>query len=304
MPDGTTKISGFVEASRGCKHYCRHCPIVPVYKGRFRIVSIDVVLADIRNQVAAGAEHFSFGDPDFLNGPTHALRVVRALHQEFPRVTYDATIKIEHLVKHRNLLAELKDTGCIFITSAVESVDDETLGYLDKGHTNADFETAVRLLRQAGVALVPTFVAFSPWTTLQAYIELLQRLVDLQLVARVQPIQLAIRLLIPEGSYLFNLPGFRERVGEFDSRMLGYPWKHEDSRVDQLQEAIQNWVASAEARNLSRSDIFKWIWALAHRALGQTPPPLDAKCAGEAVPRLSEPWYCCAEPTSEQLVSF
>jgi radical SAM superfamily enzyme YgiQ (UPF0313 family) len=304
MPDGTTKISGFVEASRGCKHYCRHCPVVPVYQGRFRIVSTDVVMADIRNQVAVGAEHFSFGDPDFLNGPTHALRVVRALHQEFPQVTYDATIKIEHLVRHRALLAELKATGCLFIISAVESVDDETLGYLDKGHTNADFEMAVRLLRQVGIALVPTFVAFSPWTTLQAYIDLLRRLLDLELVARVQPIQLAIRLLIPAGSYLFNLPGFQEHVGEFDPHGLGYPWKHEDPRVDQLQEAIQNWVASAEAKNLSRSDIFTRIWGLAHQALGQTPPPLNAKSIGEAVPRLSEPWYCCAEPTSQQLVSF
>jgi radical SAM superfamily enzyme YgiQ (UPF0313 family) len=127
LPDGTRKTVGFVEASRGCKHLCRHCPVVPVYQGRFRIIPRDIVSADIRNQVAAGAEHLSFGDPDFFNGPTHAIRIVQALHQEFSEITYDATIKIEHIIKHRDLLQILKETGCRFITSAVESLDDDIL---------------------------------------------------------------------------------------------------------------------------------------------------------------------------------
>jgi len=35
------------------------------------------------------------------------------------------TIKIEHLRKHEQRLAQLRDTGCLFVISAVESVDDE-----------------------------------------------------------------------------------------------------------------------------------------------------------------------------------
>ena len=99
LGDGATRIVGFVEGSRGCKHLCRHCPVVPVYKGKFRVVPVDVVMGDIRQQVAVGAEHVSFGDPDFLNGPTHALRLAHALHSEFPALTYDATIKVEHIIK-------------------------------------------------------------------------------------------------------------------------------------------------------------------------------------------------------------
>ena len=102
------KRSGYTEASRGCKHLCRHCPVVPVYRGSFRVVQAEVVLEDIRRQVGAGAEHITFGDPDFFNGPTHAIRIVEALHREFPELTYDATIKIEHLLKHRDLLPRLK----------------------------------------------------------------------------------------------------------------------------------------------------------------------------------------------------
>jgi radical SAM superfamily enzyme YgiQ (UPF0313 family) len=98
---GEKRRVGYTEASRGCKHRCRHCPVVPVYDGAFRIVQSDVVLEDIRRQVAAGAEHISFGDPDFLNGPAHARRIVEAFHHEFPRITYDITAKIEHLVRYQ-----------------------------------------------------------------------------------------------------------------------------------------------------------------------------------------------------------
>ncbi len=304
MPDGSSKVVGFAEGSRGCKHLCRHCPVVPVYRGRFRIVPVDVVMADIRSQVAIGAEHISFGDPDFFNGPTHALKLARALHAEFPSVTFDAVIKVQHLINHAELLPELKRCGCLFITAAVEAVDDRILEYLDKNHTAADFGRAVVLLRQAGIAFAPTFVAFTPWTTLEGYVDLLQRLIDLDLVESVPPIQLCIRLLVPQGSYLLKLPGFRDLIQDFDAKILGYPWRHRDPRVDGLQQQIQAFVASAEQAGLLRREVFAAIWRMAHEALGKTAPPLDRLNLGSPTPHLSEPWYCCAEPTDQQLQSF
>ncbi|MHB8345573.1 MAG: CUAEP/CCAEP-tail radical SAM (seleno)protein [Acidiferrobacterales bacterium] len=304
VPDTGNRVVGFIEASRGCKHLCRHCPVVPVYKGRFRIVPADVVMADVRQQIAMGAQHISFGDPDFFNGPTHALKVMRALHAEFPQVTYDVTIKIQHLIERAELIPVLKETGCLFITSAVESVDDRVLGYLAKNHTSRDFDEAVTLVRAAGIALAPTFVPFTPWTTLQGYLGLLRRLVELRLVESVPPIQLAIRLLIPEGSYLLELPGFREQVELFDARILGYPWKNADGRVDLLQREIQALVAEGDSLGLDRSELFVRIWRAAHAACGEVPPELPADSFGHAIPSMSEPWYCCAEPTEQQLQSF
>jgi radical SAM superfamily enzyme YgiQ (UPF0313 family) len=160
------RIAGYTEASRGCKHRCRHCPIVPVYDGRFRIVPVPIVIADIRTQVEAGARHVTFGDPDFFNGVRHATDLLRALAAEFPGITYDVTIKVEHLLRHAALLPLLRQTGCLFVTTAVESVDDGVLAKLEKGHTRRDFEEALSLCRAAGVTLSPTFVPFTPWTTL------------------------------------------------------------------------------------------------------------------------------------------
>ncbi len=287
--DGATRRVGSTEASRGCKYLCRHCPVVPVYNGAFRIVQRDVVLADIRQQVAMGAEHITFGDPDFFNGPAHAMAIVNAMHAEFPGLTYDVTVKIEHLLKYRALLAGLKDTGCLFITSAVESMDDRLLALLDKGHTRADFLEAVRLTREAGLTLAPTFVTFTPWTTCHGYRELLETLVELDLVENVAPIQLAIRLLIPAGSRLLELPEVLERIGPFDSSALSYQWRNEDPSLDRLCREIQLLIQEEERRKASRRAIFGKIWDLAH----DRPRPVDFHLAARAtIPYLNEPWYC------------
>lgn len=304
LPDGSRRTAGFVETTRGCKHLCRHCPVVPVYEGRFRAVPLPVVMADIEQQVAMGAEHISFTDHDFLNGPGHALKVVRAMHARFPQLSFDATIKIEHLIRHAGLLPELKAAGCAFVISAVESVDDRVLEHLAKNHTRADFQRAVALMREIGLPLAPTWVAFHPWSTLEGYLDLLGTLVELRLVEAVPPVQLAIRLLVPAGSRLLDLPGFRERLLPFDARLLGYPWRHADPRVDALQQEVEALAAAGEQAGTPRREIFESIWQAAHRALGRTAPSLAGRDLGEPIPHLSEPWYCCAEPTAQQLQGF
>jgi radical SAM superfamily enzyme YgiQ (UPF0313 family) len=270
MPDGAIRIAGSTDATRGCKHLCRHCPIVPVYNGRFHAVPVDTVLDDIRQQVAAGAQHISFGDPDFFNGPTHARRIVERLATEFPGLTYDVTIKIEHILKHASMLSLLARTGCVFITSAVESIDEAVLRHLRKGHTRADFVTAVRLCRESGIALSPTFVPFTPWTTLDGYDELLRTLDALGLREQVAPIQLAIRLLITNGSPLLELPDIQAVITGFDPSSLTWPWRHHDSRVDALQQSVMRSV------------------------MAKTEVP-------RAVPHMNEAWYCCAEPSPEDM---
>ena len=275
MPDGSRRTVGSTDATRGCKHLCRHCPIVPVYRGRFYAVPVDVVLDDIRAQVDAGAQHISFGDPDFLNGPTHARRIIERVSEQFPCITYDVTIKIEHLLKHAEILPLLAQSGCLFITSAVESIDDYVLLQLAKGHTRADFVRAVQLCRAAGVMLVPTFVAFTPWTT----------------------IQLAIRLLVTTGSPLLELADIRAVTSTFDPGSLTWPWRHLDPRVDALQQAVMRLVGSDA--NVARRATFAAICREATK--GSESGDEAAKTPQPAVPYMTEAWYCCAEPSLEDL---
>lgn len=305
LPDGVKRIVGYTEASRGCKHLCRHCPVVPVYGGRFFVVQRDVVLADIARQVEAGAQHITFGDPDFLNGSGHARAVVEALHNEHPTLTYDITVKVEHLIKHTDMLGPLRDTGCLFVTSAFESFDDRVLALLEKGHTRADAFTAIEKCRAEGLALVPTFVAFTPWLTLEIYQDLLATIASLGLVEAVAPVQLAIRLLIPNGSRLLELAAMRDMVEPFDEERLCHPWRHSDPRVDALQRDVETMVGSESEAGTSRAEVFSLIWQRLQAWFDRPARPLPEIAPGiGVVPHFSEPWYCCAEPTSRQALAL
>jgi hypothetical protein len=289
-PDGTRRVVGYTEATRGCRHVCRHCPVVPIYNGQFRVVQNDVVLADIDAQVAAGAGHITFGDPDFFNGPTHGVRIVDALHAAHPTVSYDVTIKVEHLLAHRDLLPRLVATGCAFVTSAVESVDDQVLALLDKGHTRADFVEAVALCRRVGLTMIPTFVAFHPWLTLDSYCDLLVSIVVLDVVEHVSPSLLGIRLLVPDGSRLLQLDAMRRHVGAFDPATLTHRWRHPDPRVDALQRDVNAIVGTR--LNADRRVVFTEISDVAHARAGRaavSPKPARDRTT---VPYLNEPWYC------------
>lgn len=286
--------AGYTETSRGCKHRCRHCPIVPVYNGHFRIVSRETVLEDVRRQVAAGAQHITFGDPDFLNGPGHVMPIVRALHAEHPELTYDVTIKVEHLLRHADLLAELRTTGCILITSAIEALDDGILERLEKHHTRADVARAAQLLREHDIALNATFVAFTPWTSRQIYRAFLHGIAEIDLIDHVAPIQYAIRLLIPAGSRLLELPETQALVKPFDQQSLAFPWDHPDPAMDRLQRMAIRLAQGSGPRNETRRQFFTGLLELVEAQIGGPLPPIDSRhlIARPPIPLMSEPWYC------------
>lgn len=288
---GVERIVGATEATRGCKHTCRHCPIVPVYGGRFRAVPREVVLEDVRRQVAAGAEHITFADPDFFNGIGHALPIVRALHAEHPHVTYDVTIKVEHLLRHADALSVLRDTGCLFVTSAVESVDDRILAILDKGHTRADVVRALDLARGASLHVNPTFVAFTPWISRDGYADLLNFIEQQDLVEHVAPIQLAIRLLLPAGSLLLERPETGPCLDAFDEAGLAWRWRHPDPAMDALQQQVEAVVADGAAAGAPRRTLFEQVRRLAVPGRAALAEPAAAPPRAP-VPYLTEPWYC------------
>jgi radical SAM superfamily enzyme YgiQ (UPF0313 family) len=292
---GHLDLAGYVEASRGCLHLCRHCPIPPVYGGRFFAVPQEVVLADIRQQVEDGATHITFGDPDFLNGPTHALGLARALHAEWPALTFDFTAKIEHLLRHRGHLPELATLGCLFIVSAAESLSDAVLAHLDKGHTRADIMAVLSATREAGITLRPTWVAFTPWTALDDYREWLDFLEAEELIDHVDPVQYSLRLLVPPGSLLLESPAMTPFLGDLEQETLSYRWSHPDPRMDRLQEAVTAMVAEAAESGEEARVTFDRVRRLADESAGVEPRPATAgrlATGRPRPPRLTEAWFC------------
>ena len=306
---GRQHMAGYVEASRGCLHTCLHCPIVPVYEGRFFLVPADMVLQDIRQQVAAGAAHITFGDPDFLNGPGHSLSIARAMHAEFPHVTFDFTAKIEHLLKRRAVLPELAALGCLFVISAVESFSDQVLTHLNKGHTRAQVLTALNILRQATIIMRPSLVAFTPWTSLEDYKEMFDLVESHDLIDAIDPVQYSVRLLIPPGSALLDQPDqlapIRKFLGPLDQAGFQHLWTHPDPRMDRLHRHVAAAVEEAGKAGEDPALTFDRLRELAYRASGWT-SLARSRCptvlSPRRIPRMTEPWFCCAEPTQDQLM--
>ena len=289
MRDGLRYPIAYVEASQGCAHRCRHCPVPVVYDGRIRITDVDTVLADVATQVAQGAQHITFGDPDFFNGVHHARRVVEAVAAAYPGITFDATVKVEHILRHEDLWPWMAERGCLFVISAFESVNDEILDRLDKGHTAADGARAIAVLRAAGIEPRPTWLPFTPWTTHEDIRAILEFVAEHALVGNVDPVQYSIRLLVPDGSLLI---GRIEGLGAWDPEALSYPWT---SPTDDLQREFAAVVETGVED--PAGDVFNALRALVDL------PTIDSAGVVDA-PRLSESWFCCAEPTSIQLRSI
>ena len=294
---------GYTEASRGCVHTCRHCPVPIVYDGRIRIIEPDVVLADIDQLVDAGARHITFADPDFLNGVRHSERVIRAMHARHPHLTFDVTTKVEHILEHAHIWPEFAAAGCLFVVSAFESVNDAILRRLDKGHTAAEGAQAVRQLRRHGIEIRPSWMPFTPWTRPADVLAIMEFVRDHDLVANVDPVQFTIRLLVPQGSLLLDLPEMVPHLRGYDDERLTHIWRGADPRADVLQETLAEIVERGVAGDTPDSAMFQELWTAVRAAAPEAPagPPPDL--AGRPLPvrpRLTEPWFCCAEPTDIQ----
>lgn len=289
--DGALRLAGYTETTRGCKHLCRHCPVVPVYRGRFVAIPEEVVLEDVARQVRAGALHVTFGDPDFLNGPAHALRIARAIHARFPGLTFDFTAKIEHLVRRPGDVAALAEQGALFVTSAVESLSDAVLAKLAKGHTREEALRAFEICDFAGLALRPSLVPFTPWATLEDFLDLLDTFEHRGLLSHLDPVQLSIRLLVPPGSLLEGDPSID--FHGMDEAALSWRWRHPDPRMDALQERVARQVEASAAR---REDPLATIARVKVHALAAAGLPhghvRTLAPDQRRVPRLTESWFC------------
>ena len=300
--NGEARMAGYVEASHGCRHRCRHCPIPAVYDGRYRIVGADSVLADIDSQVERGARHITWGDPDFLNGPRHGMDLLEVVHRRHPHLTHDLTIKVEHLRRHSDLLPRMADAGVLFIVSAFESTDERTLRLLDKGHTAADMAAVVDDVREHGIDIHPSWMPFVPWTVPADVVEIFRFLDAHDLLGSTDPVQLSIRLLIPQGSLMLQLDEVASVVGGYDADLLSYRWVSTDPRADVLQQRLAVLAEAGAQSGRDTVSILLDMWEEACRTA--TLDPAEAQPTGTVTrgrPRLSESWFCCAEPTSMQV---
>lgn len=300
MLENEKRLVGYVETTTGCAHTCRHCPVPVVHDGKFKAVRSDIVLAEIAELYQQGARHITFGDPDFFNGPTHALKIVRQMHKSWPDLSFDATIKVEHVLEHPDIWNEMRESGLEFIVSAFEHTSDYILNKLAKGHTKYDIVEALDILRLAGIEVRPSLLPFTPWTNKENLLELIEFIFDNDLVGSIDPVQMSIRLLIPLGSLLMADPQLK--LGSWNPESLSYEWRSDDPKIDTLQAKFSDIAQESDKRQENPIMTFVKMREAAYAHFGMEAPvreiPIIDICSK---PRLSESWFCCAEPTENQL---
>ena len=297
------RLVGYVESTTGCAHSCKHCPVPAIYHGRFKAIPSLLVLSEIDNLVLKGAEHITFGDPDFLNGPAHALKIIREMHQRHPELTFDATIKVEHVLEHPDIWDEMSRSGLQFIVSAFEHTSDYILEKLDKGHSKADIINALKILRQSGIEVRPSLLPFTPWTDRDNLLELIEFIFEYDLTGSIDPVQLGIKLLVPLDSLLLADP--EVTFGPWDPDLLSFEWHNQDPAIDELQLILATIARQSEATQKNPVQAFHQMREAAYNHFGAKMPEINKISSAIGLkPRLSESWFCCAEPTEQQLGTF
>ncbi len=281
---GSHRLVGYVEGSHGCRHRCRHCPIPSVYDGRYRVVGLESVLADIDQLVEMGAEHITMGDPDFLNAPPYSRELLTAAHRRHPQLTFDVTVKVEHVLAHEKIWSEWRELGVIFVVSAFETTNDRILAMLDKGHTTVEAARAVEILREAGIEVRPSWMPFTPWTEPDDLPSIFRFLDDNQLFENVDPVQMTIRLLAPEGSLLVER--FPSDFDHYDARLLTYQWRPQHPATGELADELARIAEAASANGEDSVGTLESMWSTCEDR------PVSATRRGVTPPRLTEPWFC------------
>jgi hypothetical protein len=266
------------------------------------VVGEELVLADIDQLVALGAEHITFSDADFLNSPAYSMGLLRAVHGRHPHLSFDITVKVEHILQHRELWTEMARLGVLFVVSAFESVDDRTLAILDKGHTVADMIDAIEVVRNAGIHVRPTWLPFLPWTTPQDIAGILQFLDAHGLASALDPVQMAIKVLVPEGSLLIEHPVMKNHLSHFDGDALTWVWDFVHPDSERLHKELDRIAGQASDCAEESETTLKAMRRVVSDISGVELGPQHE--FGSDVPRLSESWFCCAEPTSAQAIAI
>ncbi len=295
----TTYLVGSLETTRGCSHKCTHCPVPVVYNGRVRKIETEIVLADLDQLIQDGAEHISFLDPDFLNMPAHAIEVAKQLHLKYPALKFDATIKIEHILKHQTTIEYLAGFGMTSVISAIECVDDKVLSYLDKGHTASDVEAAIQFLKSLGVELYPSFVPFTPWSTPESVADIIRFSLNNKIIHNIDPIHLTIRLLVPQGSLI--LARFPDHF--IDTGEVLKVWSN--LKTDSLQKALTEKLDEMTTLNFSKHEILVEMIEVINTYVDDC-CKINIEDVKELLQNSSsisktESWFCCAEPSTLQI---
>jgi hypothetical protein len=152
---------------------------------------------------------------------------------------------------------------------------------------------AVALCRDTGLDIHPSWMPFSPWTSVEDVLGIFRFLDRHDLLDVTDPVQLSIRLLIPRGSLMLELPEVAAAVGDYDPVALTYPWDSLDPESDELQSRLADIAARAADDLRDPLETIVDMWATTADAAGVAVSEAQIPAGATAGrPRMTEPWFC------------
>ena len=154
----------YLAASRGCVFWCEFCATVRMHGRKFRMRSPKNIVDELEFlHKTYGVMHFTFCDDAFTVEPARTEELCRLIVERNLKIKWNCGTRVDMLTKE--LLATMRDAGCISVWSGVESGSQKVLDAMHKGITTEQTERVYRWIRELGLKPVPNVILGFPGET-------------------------------------------------------------------------------------------------------------------------------------------
>ncbi len=148
-----------VTFSRGCGNYCAFCSEAKVWRNRQRSRSPEKMVEELAILYTKyGKKNFIFGDADFLFNRERTAGFIRSLKERGLKIKYTIMTRAQNVIKHRDLLSELRDSGLVMLGIGAESYSEDVLKSLRKGQRACEVLEACKLVHEAKIPLLRLYM--------------------------------------------------------------------------------------------------------------------------------------------------
>lgn len=151
-----------IASSRGCPFNCSFCSSRRLWQGIYRYRSAENVEKEIViMKEKYGTEGIFFREDNFTANRKHLLEMCKMLKRQ--ELEWRCESRVDTV--NKEILQEMKDSGCSSIMFGVESGSEKTLKYFRKGYTTEKAKKAVKWTKEVGMAVAVSLILGAPCET-------------------------------------------------------------------------------------------------------------------------------------------
>ena len=159
--------TGTLISGRGCPHRCSFCSSSAMHGHKLRMRSANNIVDEMEHLLGAhDAEMIAFMDDTFTMNRKRVEEVCSEIKERDLDFYWGCTARADTI--SRNLLEQMKDSGCITLFLGVESADQQHLDNLNKNVTVDRIKKAFELTQELKVRTLASAVLGMPGDTRQS----------------------------------------------------------------------------------------------------------------------------------------